>query len=309
MSVIAVLIGLALLLIAAMRPSGASSSRFELKRRAAAGDKTAAGLLHKDTLIGDVVSLQRVMIGLLVLCLTLLTTELFGWVGVIGSILLVLIHTSVSRIGFVDRLSQKLYKRCEPGLLNLIDRHHRVFSLIRSKRATTADTHIESREQLLHLVEGAGDILTADEKRLIKHGLHFGSIRVSDVMTPAGAIDKIAKSEMLGPLVLDDLHQTGHSSFPVIDKDIHHVVGILHIRDLLVVNSGKSSTTAEKSMEPHVHYIRENQTLDYALAAFLRSHTHMFIVVNDQHETVGLLTLEDVIEKLLGRRVSTSLDL
>jgi CBS domain containing-hemolysin-like protein len=304
-SVIAVLIGLAIVLVASMRPPSITTSRFELRRRASAGDKTAAELLRKDALLGDVMSLQRVVIGLLVVCLALVTVVLLGWVvGTIMTIVFVLNHNSASRIGWLHRLAQKLYKQFEPGLLMLIDRYHSLFSLIRGRREASGDIHLESREQLIHLVEGAGDILTADEKRLIKHGLHFGSILVSSVMTPAGAIDKIAKSEMVGPLVLDDLHQTGHSSFPVIDKDIHHVVGILHIRDLLVVNSGKSSTTAEKSMEPRVHYIREDQTLDHALAAFLRSHTHLFIVVNDQHETVGLLTLEDIIEKLLGRRVA-----
>jgi CBS domain containing-hemolysin-like protein len=305
MSVIAILIGLAVLLVASMRPSGAATSRFELRRRASSGDKTAAELLRKDALLVDVLSLQRVVIGLLVVWFTLVTIALFGWaVGTIVTIIFVLIHSSASRIGWLHRLAQKLYKQFEPSLLTIIDRYHGIFSLIRGRREAGSDSHIESREQLIHLIEGSGDILTVDEKRLIKHSLHFGSILVSSVMTPAGAIDKIAKSEMLGPLVLDDLHQTGHSSFPVIDKDIHHVVGILHIRDLLIVNSGKSSTTAENSMEPRVHYIREDQTLDHALAAFLRSHSHMFIVVNDQHETVGLLTLEDVIEKLLGRRVA-----
>jgi len=151
-------------------------------------------------------------------------------------------------------------------------------------------------------------LLSADEKHLIANGLGFADKPVSDVMTPRGVIDSISKRELLGPLVLDDLHKTGHSRFPVIDGDIDHVVGMLYIQNLLTVDSGKRSTTAEKTMEPRVFYIRHDQTLGHALAAFLRTHHHLFIVINEFRETVGLLSLEDVIEALLGRKIVDEFD-
>jgi CBS domain containing-hemolysin-like protein len=61
-------------------------------------------------------------------------------------------------------------------------------------------------------------------------------------------------------------------------------------------------------MKPRVLYIREDQTLQHALAAFLRTHHHLFIVVNEFRETVGLVTLEDVIEALLGRKIIDEFD-
>jgi len=103
------------------------------------------------------------------------------------------------------------------------------------------------------------------------------------------------------------LHQKGHSRLPVIDGDIDHVIGILHLQSLLALDI-KRSVTAEKAMEPRVYYIRQDQTLQHALAAFLRTHHHLFIVVNEFRETVGLLTLEDVIEALLGRKIIDEFD-
>jgi len=106
---------------------------------------------------------------------------------------------------------------------------------------------------------------------------------------------------------LDDLHKTGHSRLPVIKGDIDHVIGILHLNNLLSLDI-KRSTTAEKAMEKKVFYIRQDQTLQHALAAFLRTKHHLFVVVNEFRETVGLLALEDVLEALLGRKIVDEFD-
>ncbi len=125
---------------------------------------------------------------------------------------------------------------------------------------------------------------------------------VDSVMTPRSVIDFIKQSEFLGPLVLDELHALGHSRLPVIADDLDHVVGVLHLRDLLSLDV-KRSVTAEKAMEKKVYYIREDDTLEHALSAFIRTRHHLFIVINKNRETVGLLTLEDVMESLIGRRI------
>jgi magnesium and cobalt transporter len=111
----------------------------------------------------------------------------------------------------------------------------------------------------------------------------------------------------VGPLLLDELHKTGHSRFPVIDGDIDHVVGTLHIKELLTLGD-KSSKTAAQAMESRVFYINQDQTLDHALAAFIKTRHHLFIVVNGYRETAGILTLEDVMEALLGREIVDEFD-
>ncbi len=298
-----------LLVVAAMRPVRTTMSNYELKRRADHGDGTAADLLRREMLLGDVMSLQKIIIALLLVIITLLLVGSLGWLlGVAAAVVVALEYGNVARLAFLRRQAGTVYQKLEPHLLRYAERYPLVFKIIRNVTPEAVDYRLESREQLLHLVSQSGDVLSRDEKDLIKHGLEFSQFEVASIMTPASVIDSISKKELLGPLVLDDLHKTGHSRFPVIDGDLNHVVGMLHIRDLLTLDTGKHSTTAEKSMEPRVFYIREDQTLQHALAAFLRTHHHLFVVVNEFRETVGLLSLEDVFVALLGRKIIDEFD-
>jgi CBS domain containing-hemolysin-like protein len=165
-----------------------------------------------------------------------------------------------------------------------------------------------SREELEHLVDTSGNLLTNDEKKLIRSSLHFKERTVDEIMTPRGVVATIPKDELIGPLTLDELHRTGFSRFPVIDGDIDHVIGVLHIKELLTVGH-RDSETAAQAMEKKVYYINQNQTLEHALAAFIKTRHHLFIVVNGYRETAGILTLEDVIEALLGREIVDEFDL
>ena len=148
-------------------------------------------------------------------------------------------------------------------------------------------------------------ILTTIER----HQVILSLIRsVSPVVGDSRVIESVPMNELLGPLVLDDLHKKGYSRFPVIDGDIDHVVGMLRIQDLLTIDRKAKSHRAETVMSKDVYYIRENQTLQHALAAFLKTQHHLFIVVNEFRETVGLLSLEDVIEALLGQKIIDEYD-
>ena len=86
-------------------------------------------------------------------------------------------------------------------------------------------------------------------------------------------------------------------------------MGVLHVRDLLTLDTKRRHTAlAETAMEKRVFYIQENASLSHALSAFLSSHYHLLIVINKSHNTVGLITLEDVMEKLLGRKLVDEFD-
>ncbi len=299
-----------LLLVAGINPRIETMSGFELHRRHKKGDKTAESALRRQALLADVLSLQKLVSSLFLVILVLLLVAALGWgIGTLISILVVLEYGALARLSFIQIKSQKLYEIYEKPLLDLIETYPKVLKLIRTVTPEWKKTlHIDSREELTQIVSGAGELLSKDEQKLILHGLDFPKKQIREIMTPRSSIVSISKAEMLGPLVLDDLHKTGHSRFPVIDQDIDHVAGILYIQDLLTVNSGKNSNTVAKTMSPRVFYIREDQPLDQALAAFLRTHHHLFIVVNEFRETVGIVSLEDVIEALLGRKIIDEFD-
>lgn len=309
LTVIEIVVFTLLLAVSGVVPKATRLSKYELKRRKDTGDKAAEATLEREALLADVISLQRVLSALLLVIFVILSVVAFGWLmGIVVSVIVSLEYGRLARVRLWQRQAQKLYEKHEQAILRFVQK---IAGILRFMRSVTPDENdsvrLSSRAELHHLVQTSGQLLTTDEKKLIEHGLNFNERQVKEIMTPRGVIDSIGEKELLGPLVLDDLHKTGHSRFPVVEGDIDHIVGMLYIHNLLTLDV-KRSVTAGKAMEPRVFYIHEDQTLQHALAAFLRTHHHLFVVVNEFRETVGLLSLEDVIEALIGRKIVDEFD-
>lgn len=284
-------------------------SKFELKRRVELGDKEAEKAMTREELLIDIISLQRALTALFLVFFVLISVVTFGWlIGIILGVIVSLEYGLIARIGFIKSWSQRIYNHFEKDIIRFVRQAPYLFMLLRIMPSSgDGNRPIASRQELQHLVDESVGVLGADEKTLIIHSLSFGDQLVNSIMTPKSMIDSIKNSEFLGPLTLDELHKTGHSRLPVIKGDIDHVIGILNLQSLLALDI-KRSTTAEKAMEPKVFYIHQNQSLQHALAAFLRTKHQLFVVVNEFRETVGLLSLEDVIEALLGRKIVDEFD-
>lgn len=297
-----------LVLTAGIAPRRSPISHYELQRRKQEGDVAASEELARELAMQDVVSLQKAATAVLLVVTVLVAVGAFGWLfGTVIAVVVALAYGRLSQFTAVRTLAGRLYVPYDAAIVRFVQRNAWLGKTIRSITLDTAGASLSSREELEHLVGQSGKLLTPDEKKLIINGLHFNEKTVESIMTPRGVIASIGKDEIIGPLVLDDLHKTGHSRFPVADGDIDHVIGVLHIRELLSLGS-KATQTVEQAMEKKVYYIREDQTLDHALAAFLRARHHLFVVVNGYRETVGIVTLEDVVEALLGRKIVDEFD-
>ena len=298
-----------LLIVSGFDPKRTHYSRYELKRRRANGEPAAVAAAEREALLSDILSLQRITVALLVVLFALVSVAWFGWgLGLALSFVVIFGYGAIGRLDAVRSQSARVYRHSEDLLIRLIKKYPKFFAVIRHAIPQShPDTRLASREELQHLIAQSQHILTNEEKALIVHGLKFATRNVSEVMIPRGKIATIGAKEMLGPLVLDDLHKTGHTRFPVINKDVDHVIGLLHIQDLLSLDD-KKTVTAEKAMEPRVFYIHQDQTLQHALMAFLRTHHHLFIVVNEEQETVGVISLEDTIEALIGHKIIDEFD-
>lgn len=297
-----------LLLVASIRPYRSRISIFELNRRSQLGSKDAVNDLMRINHYDDVVALLRVAATILLVISIFFSITLLGWfVGVIVAVFIAIEYPVLARIPLIRHYGEKIYSRIELHLVRFTNKFSRLFVIFRDKTTSEESPEINSREELQHIISESSDILTSDEKRLLTHSLSFGTRHVSEVMTPRSVIDTVEGKELLGPLALDELHKTGHSRFPVIEGDIDHIVGILHVQDLLTI-SHKKSQSAAQAMESRVFYIREDQSLQHALSAFIRTHHHLFIVVNQYRETVGIVSLEDVIEALIGRKIIDEFD-
>lgn len=300
----------ALLIVLGIQPDVPSHSQFELQRRSKKGDKKADIYLRQQKFLCDIISLQRVLASLLLVILTVISVNLFHWIiGLMSSMIIALEIGAVARIRLWQKYSQQLYEKYELQILAIIERRQLLFSLIRSVSPMVNGSRVvESKDELLEIVAHSSRVFSANEKKLINSGLKFNDMKIEDVMTPRSMIEAVSADEFLGPLVLDDLHKKDHSRFPVIQGDIDHIVGMLRIQDLLTIDRTSKSYRAEKVMSRDIYYIDKDQTLSYALAAFLKTQHHLFIVINEIRETVGLLSLGDVMEELLGRKIDNEFD-
>ena len=302
--VIIAIIIVSLVLVASFHPVRPPYSLAELKRRSKKSDSYVLEL-DRYELYPALVTLLRSVRALLLVIIVCLLVGAFGWAGgILSSIVVAIGYPMLGRLKSVSKGGQQLYIKIEPRLLDFAARFEKVFHALREPGTVVHEVphRLHSREDLAELIERSGDVVGDHEKALLVAALAFPDKTVDSIMTPRSVVDFIKKGEFLGPLVLDELHALGHSRLPVIDEDLDHVVGMLHLRDLLSLDV-KRSATAEKAMEPKVFYIREDDMLEHALSAFIRTRHHLFIVINKNRETVGLLTLEDVMETLIGRRI------
>ena len=301
--IVIVLVFASLIIVAAVHPAPHIVSQFELNRRSK-NSKEAQWQHRRELLLPDVYAALAAITALLVVSFVALAIVTFGWtLGLAIALLGILLYPGIASWKIVVKQAQKIYARFEVPYLECIVKLQPLFKVVRSVTVPKSEMYhrFDSRQELQHMIDQS-DVLSSDERQLIVHSLGFKDQRVDSIMTPKSVVKSIKKTEFLGPLVLSEIHELGHSRLPVISNDLDHVVGILHLRDLLSLDI-KNSVTAEKAMEAKVYYIRYDQTLEHALAAFIETRHHLFIVINKDRETVGILTLEDVIESLLGRRI------
>jgi len=165
-----------------------------------------------------------------------------------------------------------------------------------------------TRSDLTHMLSAiapADTDLSADELRIIKHSLAFGEKSVYDIMTPRSVVAFVKEDDLLSPILLDELYKSGHSRFPVLAKSSDQATGILYTKDL---HDLKRHTNVHELMHKPVHYVNENRELDHVLQAFIRTKQHLFLVVNEFTEITGLVTIEDVVEQILGKPIIDEFD-
>ena len=158
----------------------------------------------------------------------------------------------------------------------------------------------QDQDDLLAILKDAHEkhLLDAEALSMIEGVLHFSEMRVRDVMIPRIQMHVVTKDESLEaifPLALEH----GHSRFPVIEDDRSKVVGILLAKDLLAY-ALDNSDIAVKDVMRSVSVVPESKRLNVLLKEFRTERNHMAIVVDEYGMTAGLVTIEDVLEQIVG---------
>ncbi|MEI7431575.1 MAG: transporter associated domain-containing protein [Betaproteobacteria bacterium] len=157
----------------------------------------------------------------------------------------------------------------------------------------------EDREQLIQLLHSAFErqLLDADALSITEGALAASEISVRDAMVPRARMQFI---DIETPLesIISQVNSTGHSRFPVIDGTRDNVIGILLAKDLLRPQSEQKFNLRDV-LRPIV-FIPESKRLNVLLREFRVSHNHMAVVVDEYAGVCGLITIEDVLEQIVG---------
>jgi CBS domain containing-hemolysin-like protein len=166
---------------------------------------------------------------------------------------------------------------------------------------TNTHRRLYSPEELELLVSESheGGLLTDNEEQLIHNIFDFGERRVGQVMTPRPRIVAV-------PITINEeelrvlMANSPHSRFPVYENDLDHVAGLLLIKDFVRQQLHQPGNFDLKSMLRHLPAIPEALPVEQLLVSFKRSHVHMALVVDEYGGTAGIVTLEDLVEEVVG---------
>jgi putative hemolysin len=157
-------------------------------------------------------------------------------------------------------------------------------------------------EELRLIVERGGEqgILEAEEEQMINAVIELGSRRVHEVMVPRIAIAAITASATFDEAI-ETIIEHGHSRIPVYEESVDEILGILYAKDLLPILRDPSGPRPDlRGLLRTPVYIPESMTVDDLLHEFQRRKVHIAIVLDEYGGTAGLVTIEDLLEEIVG---------
>ena len=159
----------------------------------------------------------------------------------------------------------------------------------------------QDRQELLSVLRDAGErgLVDGDALSMIEGVLQVSDLQVRDIMVPRAQMVFVRRHERAAA-ILPTVVESGHSRFPVMDEDRDDIVGILLAKDLLRLSGEKRERFDIREFMRPALFVPEAKRLNVLLREFRRNRNHMAIVVDEYGGVSGLVTIEDVIEQIVG---------
>jgi len=152
-------------------------------------------------------------------------------------------------------------------------------------------------ETFVTVAEQAGQIKDM-EKRMIHRIFRLDDLEAKDIMTPRNQVVAVSADSLIKDIA-DTFHSEGYARLPVYKENLDHIKGFVHVIDVQKSLADKERQSVSGIMRP-IPFVPESKKLDSLLKFFQRSKQHIAIVVNQFGTNVGLVTLEDVLEEIVG---------
>lgn len=169
----------------------------------------------------------------------------------------------------------------------------------------------EATEEDIRMMIDLGDergTIKAEERQMIENVFEFNDKIVTDISTHR--TDMAAFNIHLGlDEVIEEINKYRFTRFPVYEDDLDNIVGILHVKDLLLyIQSDRSETFHLKEVIREPYFVLESQPIDVLFSNMKQNNIHIAIVLDEYGGTEGLVTIEDVIEEIVGEISSESIE-
>lgn len=173
--------------------------------------------------------------------------------------------------------------------------------LLRHAMSTSDDEDRPSTEdEIKSLIEETDEeALEEEEREIIRSVFEFGETVAREIMTPRIDISGIKDTLTIDECV-EQVKESRHSRFPVYHENIDDVVGMVHVKDLLKLVAGLEGKTPISQLAKKIEFVPETMPLNDLLQLMKKSRAQMVLVVDEYGGTEGLVTMEDVIEELVG---------
>ena len=144
--------------------------------------------------------------------------------------------------------------------------------------------------------------LSASESSIITNALRLDEVRVSAIMTPRNVVTAVRQGATIGE-VFQEFPNVPFGRMPVYGRNLDDIVGIVRRRDLLKAKANDQDTDPVGKFVQEAHFVPETVTAAEALRLFLEYHQRLLVVVDEYGSTAGVISMEDVMETLLGREI------
>jgi CBS domain containing-hemolysin-like protein len=198
----------------------------------------------------------------------------------------------------------RLTKLLTPGIVWLLNYLHPVFAYASKKveriYASSEHTGLYDVHDVLDLMDKqkhqSDSRLSVEQIEIIKRASMFGDKTVNDVVIPRKNVKTILAGDTIGPILINELHESAQAYVLVKETKKGEPVGSLAFKNLDLMSKGQISGV----MKDTLYYLNENDSLSEALHAFFVTNEPLFLVVNSFEEYVGIVTIEAIVTELLG---------
>ena len=277
----------------------------ELKRRAQKHGSRDAKLYRAAAYGNSLRSLLWLYIGLTsAVSLILLARQLPVWLGILIVGPLLWIVFSLVPGSRSTKFGVALTRLATPLIAWILNFLHPLLSrggdFVQQHFAEPKHTGLYEREDLLQLLEYQQSLpdsrISPEELEIVERALNFDRYKVSDVLSPRNHVKTVLVGDVIGPVLIDELHKNAQDYVLVRESKKGPFVGTLAFSKLSIKSSGQ----VRDFMDTTVYYLHENDTLSEALHAFFTTNHPLFVVVDSYEEYVGIVSVEHILNRLLG---------